>query len=187
MIYTKDNKIIKEILDWALHIAIAFAIGLLIVTFVAQRTVVYNYSMEPTLYEGDNLITEKITPMLGIFKRGDIITIKDASFSLSESGKTIIKRIVALENDVVNISNGKLYINGELINEGYIKGDFTMQVDPQYSKDYVVPEGCVYVLGDNRGAGIIDSRSIGPISTEKINSKAIMIIYPFNRFGILGR
>jgi signal peptidase I len=143
--------------------------------------------MEPTLYEGDNLITEKITPMLGIFKRGDIVTIKNASPSLEESGKTIIKRIIALEYDVVNISDGKVYINGELLNENYIKGDFTTQVDPQYSRDYVVPKGCVYVLGDNRGTSIIDSRAIGPISTEKINSKAIMIIYPFSRFGILGR
>lgn len=187
MIYTKDNKLIKEIMDWVFHIAIAFVIGLLIVTFVAQRTIVYNYSMEPTLYEGDNLITEKITPMLGIFKRGDIVTIKNASVSLAESGKTIIKRIVALENDVVSISNGKVYINGELLQEDYIKGDFTMQVDPQYSTDYVVPEGCVYVLGDNREMSIIDSRTLGPISTDKINSKAILIIFPFGRFGILGR
>jgi len=75
---------IKELLDWIMHIAVAVLAGLLIVTFVAQRTIVFNYSMEPTLYQGDNLIVEKLGPRLGRLKSGDIVTIKDASDFLSE-------------------------------------------------------------------------------------------------------
>lgn len=182
---TKDKKLLNEVLDWTLHIVIAVALGLLIVTFVAQRTVVFNYSMEPTLVEGDNLIAEKISPKLGNLKPGDIVTIKNASPSLEEDGKTIIKRIVAVENDVVDIRDGKVYINGQEFVEPYIKGDYTMQIDPKYCVNYKVPEDNVYVLGDNRKANIVDSRSLGPIAIDKIESKAIFRIYPFNRFGKL--
>ena len=180
---TEGNSLLREVLDWAFHIAIAVALGLLIVTFVAQRTVVFNYSMEPTLVEGDNLISEKISPKLGKLKTGDIVTIKNASLSLKEEGKTIIKRIIAIENEVVDIRDGKVYINGTELTEPYIKGDFTRQVDPQYCVNYKVPEGFYYVLGDNRMANIVDSRSIGPIAAEKIESRAVFRILPFSKFG----
>lgn len=103
MIETEKKKLFREILDWALHIIIAFAIGIFIVTFVAQRTIVYNISMEPTLHEGENLIVDKISPRFGRIKRGDIVTIKNASDWLHEEGKTIIKRVIAVAGDSVEI------------------------------------------------------------------------------------
>ena len=93
----------REALDWLIHIVIAVVIGFLIVTFVAQRTVVNKYSMEPTLHAGDNLIVEKISPKLGNLKHGDVVTIVNASEDLKAEGKTIIKRIIALENETVKI------------------------------------------------------------------------------------
>lgn len=181
---TSTKKIYKEILDWALHILIAFAIGIFIVTFVAQRTIVYKTSMEPTLYDGDNLIVEKITPRFGRIKRGDIVTIKNASDWLHEEGKTIIKRVIAVAGDSVEIKDGKVFVNGEQLIEDYIKGNYTMSMSSKYS-NMTVPEGHVYVLGDNRSTNIVDSRTIGPISLDKIESRAIIRIYPFNRIGFL--
>jgi len=148
---------IKELFDWIIHIGIAILAGLLIVTFVAQRTIVFNYSMEPTLYQGDNLIVEKLGPRFGILKPGDIVTIRDASEFLSKEGKTIIKRIIALENDEIEIKQGNVYVNGKMLDETYINGDTTKAVRTEYCDRYKVPEGYVYVLGDNRAANIIDS------------------------------
>src|SRR5690554_6810542 len=101
----KGNSKIREIIDWLFHIAVALLVGFLIVTFVAQRTVVFNYSMEPTLYDGDNLLVEKLGPRFGKIKPGDVITIKNASKFLEEEEKTIIKRIIAVENDIIDIND----------------------------------------------------------------------------------
>ncbi|MGI6777476.1 MAG: signal peptidase I [Acetivibrionales bacterium] len=173
----------KEVLDWLLHIAIAVVIGFLIVTFVAQRTVVNKHSMEPTMQHGDNLIVEKISPRTGNLKRGDVVTIVNASEELKEEGKTIIKRIIATENETIELKDGKVFINGNELKEDYIMGDYTGEVDPKYSK-VTVPEGHVYVLGDNRGNSK-DSRSIGPVSVDKIQGKAVFRVYPFNKMGVV--
>lgn len=140
--------------------------------------------MEPTLYDGDNLIVEKIGPRLGYINYGDIVTIKNASDWLHEEGKTIIKRVVALEGDSVEITDGKVFVNGQELKEDYIKGNYTMPMSSKYSK-MIVPEGHVYVLGDNRSANIVDSRTIGPVSVDKIEARAVIRIYPFNRIGLL--
>ncbi|MEG6611462.1 signal peptidase I [Pseudoclostridium thermosuccinogenes] len=177
------NALKKEILDWAIHILIALIIAFLIVNFVAQRTIVFNYSMEPTLKEGDNLLVEKISPRLKKFNYGDIVTI-DAPETVGEERSPIIKRIIALENDTVEIKDGKVYVNGEAIKEPYIKGSYTQEQNPEYSK-MTVPKGMVYVLGDNREALIVDSRTMGAIDMDKITGKAIFRFYPFSKFGSL--
>jgi len=173
----------KEIADWILHIAAAVVIGILIVNFVAQRTVVNKHSMEPTLQDGDNLVVEKISSRFGWLKRGDIVTISNASKELEEEGKTIIKRIIAVGNDTVEIKDGKVFVNGEKLKEDYLDDSYTPVVNPEYSS-IKVPEGSIYVLGDNRDNSK-DSRSIGPIPLEKVQGKAVFRIFPFNRFGLL--
>jgi len=177
------NSIKNEILDWAIHILIALIITFVVVTFVMQRTIVYGYSMEPTLEEGDNLLVEKISPRLKKFEYGDIVVI-DVPERLKGEKNPIIKRIIALENDTVEIRDGKVYVNGKMITEPYIKGDYTMERNPEYSK-MIVPEGKVYVLGDNREAFITDSRTLGAIDENRIIGKALLRIYPFNKFGTL--
>lgn len=180
----RDNPVLKEALDWLLHISVAVIIGLLIVTFVAQRTVVFKQSMEPTLHEGDNLLVEKISPRLGKVNRGDIVVIKDASPEFAMEGKELIKRVVAVENDRVELRDGKVYINGEELKEGYIMGDYTPPGEnPEYNS-LTVPEGYVYVLGDNR-TNSADSRTFGPVPASNIRGKAIFRFYPFSKFGVL--
>lgn len=176
------NSMRNEILDWAIHILIPLIMALAVVAFVMQRIIVYGYSMEPTLKEGDNLLVEKISPRLRKFEYGDIVLI-DVERPHGEK-KTIIKRIIALENDTVEIRDGKVYVNGEIITEPYIKGNYTLERNPEYSK-MVVPEGKVYVLGDNREAFITDSRTLGAIDVDRIIGKAVLRIYPFNKFGTL--
>lgn len=174
-----ESKNIREALDWILHIGIAILIGVLIVTFVAQRTLVHDISMQPTLVEGDNLIVEKISPKLGGLKRGDIIV-----FDSPNGDKQLIKRLIAFEGERVEIKDNKVYINGEVLEEKYLNGVPTTGMgNPEY-ENLVVPKGQIFAMGDNRpNSG--DSRSFGPVDMSSVNGKAIFRFYPFNKIGVM--
>jgi len=132
--------------------------------------------MEPTLVEGDNLIIEKISPKLGLLKRGDIIV-----FKLENENRQLIKRLIALEGDKVEFRDGKVYVNGEAVDDSYLGEGVVTEAD---DKVVVVPEGHVFVLGDNRQHSK-DSRDLGPISEKSVSGKAILRFYPFDKFGIM--
>lgn len=174
------NPVLKEVLDWALHIGIAVIIGLLIVTFVAQMTVVKGPSMLPTLQENNRLLIEKISPKIGALHRGDIITLYVPE--MLEGGKeTIIKRVIGLENDKIEIKDGKVYVNDKPLQEDYINGNETGDMGGNYSS-VTVKKGQVYVMGDNRGNSL-DSRIKGPIDLKKVTGKVLVRVYPFNEIG----
>jgi signal peptidase I len=171
------NPVIREVLEWMLHISLAVIIALIITNFILQRTIVNKNSMVPTLNDGDNLIVEKISKKFSYFNDGDIITIYAPDY-VKEDGKTIIKRVIATEGETVKIKNGKVYVNDKLIEENYINGDFT-RARGEYL-DLKVSKGYVYVLGDNRAENILDSRIMGEIPIEDITGKAILRIYPLS-------
>lgn len=179
---TTIKPVVREILDWALHIAVAIFIGIFIVTFVGQRTIVYGNSMEPTLQHNDQLIIEKLSSRFNRLDRGDIVTIYVPEF-LDDGKDTIIKRIIGVAGDKVEIKDGKVYINGLELEEDYINGTSTGTVDEKFSS-VIVPEGYVYVLGDNRLPNASkDSRSIGPVPLSRIKGKAVLRYYPLEKFG----
>ncbi|WP_010247882.1 signal peptidase I [Acetivibrio cellulolyticus] len=163
------------------HIAIAVVLGVLIVTYVAQITIVNGSSMEKTLHNGDRLIIEKVSPRFGNIHRGDIVTIDDPE-KIDKERSPIIKRVIGVEGDLVEINDGKVFVNQNELKEDYINGDNTLVVEENYSK-VKVEAGCIYVLGDNRLPGAsLDSRSIGQESIDKVNGKALLRFFPFNGF-----
>ncbi len=174
----------KETLDWGIHILIAVLLGFFIVSFVGQRTVVNGASMEPTLHNGDQLIIEKISPRFGRLHRGDIITIDVKDYKeVPES--PLIKRVIGLEGDNIEIKDGKVYVNGEEFKEDYINGNNTDIIEDKYS-NITVPKGEVFVMGDNRlPGGSLDSRKIGPLDLKRVGGRAILRFYPFGKFGTL--
>ncbi|MFZ5989799.1 MAG: signal peptidase I [Bacillota bacterium] len=179
----------KEALDWIAHIAIAIVIGFLIVTYVAQITVVNGSSMEKTLHNSDRLIIEKISPRFGKLNRGDIVTINapknDPQLSLEKS--PIIKRVIGVEGDTVEIRDGKVYVNGEALEEDYINGAATLEVEHRYSK-VQVPKGYIYVMGDNRLKNAsLDSRKFGLVKLDYVGGKAVLRFFPFDKLGLLMR
>lgn len=178
------NDIVKEIIDWVVHVFIAIVIGIFIVKYVFQVTIVNGNSMERCLHNGNRLIVEKfIFKRVGI-KRGEIVTINKPR-EIENERTPIIKRVVAIAGDTVEIKNGRVYINGEEINEPYINGTYTQAIVEEY-KNVVVPEGYIYVLGDNRLPNeSLDSRIFGPVSIKKVEGRAVFRFYPFKQFGKL--
>lgn len=135
--------------------------------------------MEPTLSEGDNLIIEKLSFRFGRLERGDIIV-----FYSPEENLQLIKRLIAVEGDSVEVRDGKVYVNGEPYLAGLPLETETPDGDkPEYT-NLTVPEGYVYVLGDNRPYSI-DCTEFGPIRKKMITGRAIYRFYPFNKFGKL--
>ncbi len=173
----KDIK--KEMYEWIKSIALAVIIAILIKTFLLNTTYVLGHSMFPTLDEKDRLFTNKIVYILGNPERGDIVVLK----APDDPDKDYIKRIIGIAGDIVEIKDGKVYLNGEELSEKYLPEDAYTYEDIRVE----VPEGEVFVLGDNREKmASKDSRYFGTISIEKIKGKAFFRYYPFDdRFGSL--
>lgn len=166
----------KEIIDWLVSILIAVALGLLIVNFVIQPTKVFSYSMEPTLYEGDRVLIEKISQKFNRLSRGDVV-----AFKSPVDKRIFIKRIIGIEGDKVGIKDGKVYVNGKELYEGYIKDGRT-----DGSVDIVVQRRQLFVMGDNR-QNSMDSRAFGCIDMNSIKGRAMVLVYPFNKISALNQ
>ena len=104
-------------------------------------------------------------------------------YNVLEIGKTsYIKRVIALPGEHITINNGKVFINGRELKENYLQPDvITDSLEGSYT-DLIVPEGCVFVMGDNR-AKSTDSRMFGCVPTERIESKVLIRFWPLDLFG----
>ncbi len=164
----KGETLKKEIREWVRSILLAVVLAVIIRLFFFQVTVVEGTSMYPTLDNHERLIVNKAVFYLKQPEKGDIIV-----FNYS-ANRDFIKRVVALEGDVVEIKNGRLYVNNQLKEEPYIKNYTMVDFGP-----VVIPEGHVFVLGDNRNNSM-DSRdpSVGYIPLENIKGKALLVFWP---------
>lgn len=173
----KDVK--KEVLEWIKSIGLAIVIAVLIKTFVFNTTYVLGNSMYPTLHERDRLFANKLSLYFGGPSRGDVVVLEAPDVPK----KDYIKRVIGIEGDIVEIIDGKVYLNGSLLKEDYIDEDAYTHV---YDKNrWVVPEDHVFVLGDNRDEGASkDSRYFGCISIETIKGITGFRYFPIDkRFG----
>ena len=175
----KKKNPVLEFLNFVLYIVIVLAVAYLIITFVGQRTNVSGDSMESTLQDGDQLIVDKITYRFKDPQRFDIIV-----FPYQDSGVYYIKRIIGLPGETVQIIDGYIYIDGELLEESY--GREVMEDAGMASEPITLGEDEYFVLGDNRNASS-DSRNpgVGLISRDEIVGRAWIRIWPLGSFGIL--
>lgn len=167
----------KNILEWVKDILIAVAIAALILVFL-KPIIVQQQSMEPNFHGGDYLITSRQAYRLfGDPERGDVIVFKSELTTDDGEQKCLIKRIIGLPGDVVEIKGGYVYINGEEIDEPYVKE----QGLSGEMEALTVPEDELFVMGDNRGVSE-DSRSprVGTISESTIVGKVLVRLYPFD-------
>ena len=169
----------SELWEWTKSILMAFAIVFLIHMFVFNLSTVKGQSMEPTLEDGEWLFVNKIGYWIGNPDRGDIVILKDPEGDLGFR-QFLVKRIVGLPGDTVEVSNKKLYINGKELIEPYTNVDIQ---DGNYGPEKV-PPGYYFVMGDNRHLwASTDSRTFHAVSGDLIKGKAQFVLWPFNKFG----
>ena len=174
---TKGEKLTftQSVLLYLHDIVYLLGIILLILMLVFRVVVVSGSSMLPTLVSGDRLLLLS-TPLYHTPSYGDIIVASKDSF---EDGEPIIKRVIAVEGQTVDIdfSTGTVYVDGVALNEPYINNLTTLSEGVNFP--LVVEDGCVFVLGDNRGRSQ-DSRSplIGQIDKREILGKAFFLFLP---------
>lgn len=184
----EPKKPFADILDWTSCFVYAVAAVLALNLFFFRSITVSGSSMNDTLVDNDRVIA---TNFLYTPKYGDIVIVEADKLHLHGTaiyGETIIKRVIAKEGDTVRIDfdNGVVYRNGEALQEDYIKEPIRdhYQGWMESNKDYVVPENCVFVMGDNRNKSN-DSRNmaeVGFIDTNYIMGKAFVRYAPFSSF-----
>lgn len=176
----QERSIIRELLGWIVYILIIVGLTYLIITFVGQRTRVSGSSMETTLSDGDNLIVDKISFRFRAPRRYEIIV-----FPYQQEENTYyIKRIIGLPGETVQVIEGKVYINGQVLDENY--GNEEM-LDSGIAKEPItLGDDEYFVLGDNRNHSA-DSRqeNVGILHREDLLGRAWIRIWPFDKFGVI--
>lgn len=173
--YRRRSTIGRSLWETIQTIVIAFLLAMLIRHFVVESFVVEGHSMEPTLHHGERLLVNKLAYRFQDAKRGDIVVFRYPE----DPSKDFIKRIIATEGDTVEIVDGKVYVNGEALEEPYVADHGRDHLPPTQ-----VPSGTIFVLGDNR-RNSQDSRYFGPVSEELLEGKAVLIWWPFAFFQTL--
>lgn len=166
---------------------VVLALGLyLVITFAVQTVHVLGTSMVPTLDNGDYLIATKIDYRLHDPQRGDIVIMRDPY----DNTKDFIKRVIGLPGEKILIQDGHVYINGQLLDEPYLRQDepwttnanFPPPGSPGAGQPFVIPAREYFVMGDNRNASS-DSRLFGSVQRDRIEAHAWVRIWPLAGFG----
>lgn len=178
----RQHDVLLEILDWLRYILSAILIGLLLVVFVIQRNAVVGDSMDPTLHPNDQVLVEKVSKLWHGIAYGDIVTIRTRDLPQHEDGPNIIKRVIGLPGDTIELMDGVVYRNGELLEETYLPANTHTEIrNPDYAKVTLGPDE-YFVMGDNRAVSL-DSRSIGPIPVDHMIGEVLLRFYPWQDFG----
>ena len=180
----RKERVRENRIDWLKSFLSAGAAAFIVIQFVIP-TAVYGRSMEPGFTHQDYLLIHKQAyagdrePV-----RGDVIVFQSRLRDENRGGlKKLIKRVVGVPGDVITVTGGKVYINGEELKERYVKDGVTNgDVGP-----VVVPEENYFCMGDNR-LHSTDSRflEVGFVEKDKIVGKVVFRVFPFHKFGMIG-
>lgn len=175
---TLREKSRREIYDWIYCLSVALITCVVIFAFFIRLIDVRGTSMNPTLNNNDKMLVS------GLFyepKVGDVVVFKKDEY---DPERALVKRVIATEGQVINMDfdHGIVYVDGVPIEEDYIMEPTTNKID--FIGPQTVPEGCVFVMGDNRNAST-DSRDkrIGMVDVRLIIGRAYCVIYPTNEIG----
>ena len=167
----------REIFEWVRTLAIAALAAVALFVFVFRFVMVEGVSMEPTLQNGVQLI------MLSLFytpENGDIVILSDKT----GLDKPLVKRVIATGGQTVELDGGTVFVDGEPLTEPYVPEAWADEGNLTYP--LTVPEGSVFVMGDNRNHST-DSRSssIGLVDEDEVLGKIIFRIFPLSRIGLI--
>jgi signal peptidase I len=163
----------------------------LAINIISARVRVDGFSMRPTLNDGEFVLINRLAYTFGPYQHGDIIVFRppmypEANFwrrllgmpDISDNYEDYIKRVIGLPGDTIKIGNGNVWLNGHILTEPYIAAA------PNYYGEWTVPEGDLFVLGDNRNNSA-DSHAWGFLPEENVLGKALIIYWPFSDWKVL--
>jgi signal peptidase I len=167
-------------------LVLTLVIFVVIQNFIAQPYKVQQSSMEHTLLQEQYVLVDKLTPRFDTYKRGDIVVFTPPSDWAGDSSTPFIKRVIGVGNDVVEIRDGAVSINGTRIDEPYIytEADGSPQPTSASQDRWAIPEGELFLMGDHRGDSA-DSRAFGPVAVDQVIGRAWLRYWPFDTFGVL--
>lgn len=172
----------KEALGWVRDIGIAIVIAAIVLSFF-KPIIIQQESMQPNYFSGDYVIISRQSyTLFGEMEYGDVIVFKSSLLDEEGNPKHLIKRIIGLPGDTIEIVDGYVIRNGERIDEDYVSEEgLSGEMGP-----VIIEEGKLFVMGDNRGVSQ-DSRSqtIGQVDQETVLGKVVIRIFPLDRFKIL--
>jgi signal peptidase I len=176
----EKGSFVRSVLEWVAVVGGALVIALVIKTFLLQAFYIPSSSMESTLNIGDRVLVNKLSYRLHDVNRGDIVVFERPPGEPASDIHDLIKRVVALEGETVSLDeNGRVLIDGEVLDEPYLAEGTTTN---RLAEPVVVPEGHVFVMGDNRNDSR-DSRFFGPIEEDSIVGRAFFRVWPLGDIG----
>lgn len=163
--------------EWVTSIVGAIVLALFIRTFIVELYIVDGPSMRPTLLHEERLVVNKFIYRIRDPQKGEILIFRYPG----DTSRDFIKRVIATGGDTIEIKEGRVYVNDQLLHEDYI----LEKTRTEYAKA-TVPEGTVFVMGDNRNNSE-DSRfpDVGFVPLDLIKGKAILVFWPLEQFKTL--
>lgn len=182
MSQTETETTKSKMWEWTKAIVLAVGLAMIIRFFLFEPYLVEGSSMDPTLHDGDRLFVNKTLKFVGDFDKGDIVIIDG-----KEENIRYVKRIIGLPGDKVTAEEGKVYVNGTLLEEPYLDSNHKeaenlgMLLTSDF-EEVEVPEGSYFVMGDNRLNSMDSRNGLGLIEKERILGKSEFIFFPFDHF-----
>jgi signal peptidase I len=178
----KQRSQMRAIWEWVFVVVVAISAAMLIRVFLFQQYYIDGPSMQTTLMPEDRVLVNKMSYKLHDIHRGDVIVFDRVTNEVQHDD--LIKRVLGLPGETLEIRSCIVYINGVQVDEPYLNPEQTSQVEPSARcgshtdmAPVVVPEEMVFVMGDNRVQSF-DSRDFGPIDTDKVRGRAFVVIWP---------
>jgi signal peptidase I len=173
----KPNATQTHLRLWVRDVLISVAASFLIITFLYQPVRVEGTSMQPQLRDQDRLFINKFAYRFENISRGDIVVFHYPR----DPEKSYIKRVIALPGDSLRIDGGRVYVNGQRIDEDYVPNRYR---DVRSMPEMVIPQAQYFVMGDHRSISS-DSRDFGPVDRNLIYGKAAFVYWPADDLGVV--
>ncbi|HEV3267460.1 MAG TPA: signal peptidase I [Acidimicrobiales bacterium] len=177
--HAKSRK--KSVIEWVIVLIAAVLVSFTIRTFVFQTFLIPSASMNPTFYNGNRILVDKLSVDFGTINVGDIVVFKappDVAKICNDPVTDLVKRVIGLPGDVLNTKGNTIYRNGKKLDQ---KWSVFPTMGPEAIKDITVPAGQYFMMGDNH-ANSCDSRMWGTVPRSDIIGKVFLKIWPLSQW-----